>query len=55
MHAILFNTFLFVIDDYIKARKKLSDAEFTSDIQTEAEEIDDGKRKKRFKIILICN
>uniref|UniRef100_K1Q1A6 Uncharacterized protein n=1 Tax=Magallana gigas TaxID=29159 RepID=K1Q1A6_MAGGI len=34
-------------DDYIKARKKLSDAEFTSDIQTEAEEIEDGKRKKR--------
>uniref|UniRef100_A0A8W8K393 DUF4806 domain-containing protein n=1 Tax=Magallana gigas TaxID=29159 RepID=A0A8W8K393_MAGGI len=34
-------------NDYIKARKKLSDAEFTSDIQTEAEEIEDGKRKKR--------
>lgn len=38
---------LYRTDDYLKARKKLSDAEFTSDIQTEAEEIEDGKRKKR--------
>lgn len=43
----IYTLFLFISDSYDKARDKLPDAEFTSDLLSEDSDIERGNRKRK--------